>query len=84
MNRKTINFINELRKNIKLDGIECFHPPAEIDNRIEILIEYARKNNLFISGGIDFHGNKKPNNEIGRGSGNLEIPKEHIEEWANL
>ena len=45
MNRKTINFINELRKNIKLDGIECFHPPAEIDNRIEILIEYARKNN---------------------------------------
>jgi hypothetical protein len=84
MNRKTINFINELRKNIKLDGIECFHPSAEINNRIEILIEYARKNNLFISGGSDFHGNKKPNNEIGRGSGSLEIPKEYIEEWANL
>ncbi len=80
----TIDFINELSKNIKLDGIECFHPSAEIDNRIEILIEYARKNNLFISGGSDFHGDKKPNNEIGRGSGSLEIPKEYIEEWVNL
>lgn len=80
----TIGFIDELRKNVKLDGIECFHPSAEIDNRIEILIEYARKNNLFISGGSDFHGDKKPNNEIGRGSGSLEIPKEYIEEWVNL
>lgn len=80
----TIDFINELSKNIKLDGIECFHPSAEVDNRIEILIEYARKNNLFISGGSDFHGDKKPNNEIGRGSGSLEIPKEYIEEWVNL
>lgn len=80
----TIDFINELSKNIKLDGIECFHPSAEIDNRIEILIEYARKNNLFISGGSDFHGDKKPNNEIGGGSGSLEIPKEYIEEWVNL
>ena len=42
------------------------------------------KNNLFISGGSDFHGDKKPNNEIGRGSGSLEIPKEYIEEWVNL
>ena len=80
----TIDFIDKLSKNIKLDGIECFHPSAEIDNRIEILIEYARKNNVFISGGSDFHGDKKPNNEIGRGSGSLEIPKEYIEEWVNL
>lgn len=80
----TIGFIDELRKDIKLDGIECFHPSAEIDNKIEILIKYARKNNLFISGGSDFHGDKKPNNEIGKGSGSLEIPKEYIEEWINL
>ena len=80
----TISFIDELRKEIKLDGIECFHPSAEIDNRIEILIEYARKNNLYISGGSDFHGDKKPNNEIGIGSGSLNIPKEYIEEWAEF
>ena len=65
----TTGFIDELRKEIALDGIECFHPSAEIDNRIDILITYARNNDLFISGGSDFHGDKKPNNEIGKGSG---------------
>ena len=80
----TIGFIDELRKEIKLDGIECFHPSAEIDNRIDTLINYARKNNLYISGGSDFHGDKKPNNEIGKGSGSLNIPKEYIEEWAEF
>ena len=78
----TIGFIEELRKEVKLDGIECFHPSAEIDNRINILIDYAKKNNLFISGGSDFHGDKKPNNDIAIGSGSLSIPKEYIEEWA--
>lgn len=39
----TIGFINNLRKNVSLDGIECFHPSAENGNKIEILLEYARK-----------------------------------------
>lgn len=80
----TISFIDELRKEVTLDGIECFHPSAEIDNKIEILIDYARKNHLFISGGSDFHGDKKPNDEIGKGYGSLKIPKEYIEEWAEI
>ena len=69
-------------KEIKLDGIECFHPSAELDNRINILLDYAKKNNLFISGGSDFHGDKKPNNDIGIGSGSLNISKEYIDKWA--
>lgn len=78
----TIGFIDELRKEVKLDGIECFHPSAEIDNRINILLDYAKKNNLFISGGSDFHGDKKPNNDIGTGEGTLNISKEYIDKWA--
>lgn len=78
----TMGFIDELRKEVKLDGIECFHPSAEQDNRIETLINYATKNNLYISGGSDYHGPKKPNIEIGTGAGTLQIPKEYIEEWA--
>lgn len=78
----TLGFIDELRKEVKLDGIECYHPSAEEDNRIDILINYAKTNNLFISGGSDFHGDKKPNNDIAIGSGSLNIPKEYIEEWA--
>lgn len=80
----TISFINELRKEKELDGIECFHPSAEIENRSNILIEYSKKNNLFISGGSDFHGNKNPNCKIGIGLGKLKIPKDYIEEWIKL
>ena len=79
----TINFINELRKEKELDGIECFHPSAEVENRIDILIEYARNNNLYISGGSDYHGSKKPDIDIGIGRGTLNIPNEYIEEWIN-
>lgn len=78
----TIGFIDKLKKEIKLDGVECFHPSSEIENRSSILIEYAKKNNLYISGGSDFHGNKKPNNDIGTGNGSLNILKEYVEEWA--
>lgn len=77
----TIGFVEELRKERELDGIECFHPSAEVDNRIDILVEYARKNNLYISGGSDYHGTKKPDVDIGRGKGTLNIPNEYIEEW---
>ena len=37
--------------------------------------------NLYISGGSDYHGNPKPDIEVGIGRGNLNIPKEIIEEW---
>lgn len=78
----TIGFIDELRKEKELDGIECFHPSADED-RIGILIEYANKHNLYISGGSDYHGRKKPDVEIGVGKGNLNIPKKFVEKWIN-
>ena len=77
-----IEFIDELRKEKELDGIECFHPSAD-ENEINILVQYARKNKLYISGGSDYHGIKKPNIEVGIGKGNLNISKEIVEEWIN-
>lgn len=76
----TISFINELRAAKELDGIECFHPSADED-RMKLLVEYAKKHNLYISGGSDYHGHKKPDIEIGVGRGNLNITKDYIEEW---
>lgn len=78
----TIEFIDELRKQKELDGIECFHPSAD-ENEINILVEYAKKNNLYISGGSDYHGKKKPNIEIGIGNGILSISEEIIKEWVD-
>lgn len=39
----------------------------------------ARKNNLIITGGSDFHGSNKPDIDLGRGVGNLHIPYEFLE-----
>lgn len=79
----TIEFIEKLRKEKELDGIECFHPSAEENNKSKILIEYAQENNLYICGGSDYHGSKKPNIEIGIGGGTLNIDKKYIEKWIN-
>lgn len=77
----TIGFIDNLREEAELDGIECFHPSSVDDNKKDILVEYARKNNLYISGGSDYHGSPKPDIEIVVGRGNLNISEEIIEEW---
>ena len=77
----TIGFIDDLRKEAELDGIECFHPSSADDNKKDILVDYARINNLYISGGSDYHGSPKPDIEIGVGRGNLNVSKEIIEEW---
>lgn len=76
----TFEFIDELRKECELDGIECFHPSANENERKE-LVKYARDNDLFISGGSDYHGKKKPDVELGIGKGDLNISKEIIKEW---
>ena len=68
-------FIDELKSVAKLDGIECFHPSANKQQR-EMLLEYARTNNLYISGGSDYHGKLKPDIEIGIGRGDINISKE--------
>ena len=75
----TIGFIEDLRKEEKLDGIECFHPSASIENR-NLLANYAKNNKLYISGGSDYHGDSKPDIDIGIGRGDLNISKK-ILKW---
>ena len=78
-----IDFIDDLRKEKELDGIECFHPSADENQKI-LLKKYAKRNNLYISGGSDYHGKKKLDIDVGIGRGNLNVPKEVIEEWVNF
>ncbi len=78
----TIKFIEDLRKEAELDGIECFHPSSADDDKKDILVAYAKQNHLYISGGSDYHGTPKPDIEIGVGRGSLNISKDIIKEWA--
>ena len=77
----TIKFIDDLINEVKLDGIECFHPSSEDNGKSDILKEYANKNNLYISGGSDYHGKQKPDIKLAKGKGSLKISKDIIKPW---
>jgi predicted metal-dependent phosphoesterase TrpH len=72
-------FIVELRDQ-GLRGIEVFHS----DHRTADMERYAalaRKYNLAVSGGSDFHGEVKPQISLGTGyDGNLRIPKSVLDD----
>jgi predicted metal-dependent phosphoesterase TrpH len=56
-----------------LRGLEAIY----VDNtneETEIFTGLAEKHGLLVTGGSDFHGRNKPDIEIGRGRGNLNVP----------
>lgn len=62
-------------KETGLDGIEVYY--SNHDRYLtQWLHEFALKNDLLMSGGSDFHGAVKPEINLGRGLGNLQIPFE--------
>jgi predicted metal-dependent phosphoesterase TrpH len=82
MQRKIISL-----KELDLDGIEAYYSglPAGYLSKI---IDLAKKLNLVISGGSDFHGKNKEGILMGSGTGNLQIPDSvyyHlVERWEKL
>ncbi len=72
--------LEELVANFDIDGIECYHSDFTEEN-INSLNEYCDKNNLFKSGGSDYHGDNKPHITLAFGRGNLNIPTEIINNW---
>lgn len=75
-----IEYITQLKQDSNIDGIECYYSNFTNEQTKE-LIEYCKNNNLYISGGSDYHGSRKPKIDIGIGRGTLKIPKEIIEDW---
>lgn len=69
-------------KHYKIDGIECYYTTFTDEQHYNIL-NICKQNNLFISGGSDFHGKIKPDVDIGTGYGNLQIPSSIIDNWIN-
>lgn len=57
-----------------LRAIEAYHSdhtPADIER----YLGYAREFNLMVTGGSDFHGENKPDIQLGRGRGSLVVPR---------
>jgi 3',5'-nucleoside bisphosphate phosphatase len=73
------SLIRELR-DAGLGGIEVYHSdhgPADIQRYAAL----AKKYDLAVTGGSDFHGDVKPDVALGTGrNGNLDIPKAVLEE----
>lgn len=65
--------IRELKEH-GLRGIEAIYS-CNINNDEAYVRSLARKYDLFITGGSDFHGSVKPDIDLGTGRGNLLIPE---------
>lgn len=48
-----------------IQGLECYYSRYS-EKEAELLVDCAKKNNLFISGGSDYHGKNKSNIQIGK------------------
>ena len=75
-------FIDQLLKDYKVDGIECMHSEFNEDE-IKYLIELCEKRGYDKSGGSDYHGVNKPGVKLAFGKDNLNIPREMIKNWED-
>lgn len=65
-----------------LDGLECYYTTFSKE-QIEHLKEFCKEKGLYMSGGSDFHGERKQNHNLGTGRGDLKVPKEIVEKWID-
>ena len=66
-------------KTAGLDGMEAIYSTYSPSEERQMK-EFAKKNQLLISGGSDFHGTTKPKLNLATGYGNLYIPYSVLEE----
>ena len=58
---------------IGIHGIEALYSENTFSDEVKFK-DFARKLGMFITGGSDFHGKKKPAIDMGTGKGNLMVP----------
>ena len=80
--RNSKAILENILENYSIDGIECYYTTFSDEQHNEIL-EISKQHNLFISGGSDFHGSCRPEVDIGKGFGNLQIPTDIISDWVS-
>lgn len=75
-----IEFVTNLFKTTKIDGIECYYNNFT-KNQTQELIALAKENDKLICGGSGYHGKLREGIEMGVGIGDLNIPDDIIN-WA--
>jgi 3',5'-nucleoside bisphosphate phosphatase len=65
-------------KQLGLKGIEVYYPEHS-DQFVQQLLDIADAHDLLITGGSDFHGDLKPQVQMGIGYGNLHVPYDLFE-----
>lgn len=73
-------FLEKIYNENNFDGVECFYTTNNSEQS-KYLVDFAKKRNLLISGGSDYHGLNKKQHELGIGKGNLRISKDIISNW---
>ncbi len=69
-------------KQLGLEGIEVFHSDHNEETQ-KMLLTIAKKNDLLISGGSDFHGDNKTDIKLGVGLNNIRIDYKYLEDIKN-
>lgn len=78
--KDTKSFLDILRENKIIDGIEVYHS-SFTEEQSKYLKEYCKTNKLLMSGGSDCHGNKRADRKIGIGYGNMNIDENLLDNW---
>lgn len=79
-NENSKRVIETLVREKMIDGIEGYYPYYSQEQQ-QFALEFAKKHNLYISGGSDSHGT--PDSEIGIGRGKLNVPEKIISPWID-
>ena len=64
-------------KQLGIEGVEVFYPMHNSKQTLK-LKTLAEKHGLLATGGTDFHGEQKPDIQLGKGFGSLKVPYELI------
>lgn len=65
LTKNDLNIAIEDLKDANLCGIECYYPSNNLEET-KFLLELAKKYNLKVTAGSDFHGNNRPNVKLGK------------------
>jgi len=79
--KKTEQTVKEMIIKGIIDGLECYYSYFTKE-QTEKLLDLCKKYHLYASGGTDFHGEKRPEVQMGSGTGNLKIAKEVVDNWV--